>query len=100
QAPEDFHQQFIAATMSGPRSVTVAISNTGHTEQTLTVARAARKAGGTVISLTGRVSPLSEIADIGVALRRSPAHSEAIRRMKSELAAMRHAEGDATEADS
>lgn len=120
QAPEDFHQQFIAATMSGPRSVTVAISNTGHTEQTLIVAEAAKKAGATVISLTGRTSPLSELADIalvartfedtdvytpstsrlaglvvvdvlatGVALRRSPEHTAAIRRMKSELASMR-----------
>ena len=120
QAPEDFHQQFIAATMSGPRSVTVAISNTGHTEQTLIVAEAAKKAGATVISLTGRTSPLSELADIalvartfedtdvytpstsrlaglvvvdvlatGVALRRSPEHTAAVRRMKSELASMR-----------
>jgi RpiR family carbohydrate utilization transcriptional regulator len=120
QAPEDFHQQFIAATMSGPRSVTVAISNTGHTEQTLIVAEAAKKAGATVISLTGRTSPLSELADVpliartfedtdvytpstsrlaglvvidvlatGVALRRSPEHTAAIRRMKSELASMR-----------
>ncbi len=109
--------------MSGPRSVTVAISNTGHTEQTLTVARAAHKAGGTVISLTGRTSPLSEMADVplivrtfedtdvytpstsrlaglvvidilatGVALRRSPEHTAAVRRMKSELAAMRQSD--------
>ncbi|MGV9194144.1 SIS domain-containing protein [Microbacterium sp. MC2] len=133
QAPEDFHQQFIAATMSSPRSVTVAISNTGHTEQTVTVAEAARKAGASVISITGRQSPLSELASVpliartfedtdiytpstsrlaglvvidvlatGVALRRSPAHTEAIRRMKSELAAMRaggNAEtGDASDA--
>jgi len=120
QAPEDFHQQFIAATMSGPRSVTVAISNTGHTEQTLIVAEAARRAGASVISITGRPSPLSEIATVpliartfedtdvytpstsrlaglvvidilatGVALRRSPEHTDAIRRMKSELASMR-----------
>ncbi len=120
QAPEDFHQQFIAATMSGPRSVTVAISNTGHTEQTLIVAEAARKAGASVISITGRHSPLSDLATVplvvrtfedtdvytpstsrlaglvvidilatGVALRRSPEHTDAIRRMKSELASMR-----------
>jgi RpiR family carbohydrate utilization transcriptional regulator len=124
QAPEDFHQQFIAATMSGPRSVTVAISNTGHTEQTMIVAEAARKAGASVISITGRPSPLSEIATVpliartfedtdvytpstsrlaglvvidilatGVALRRSPEHTAAIRRMKSELASMRHGGG-------
>jgi len=128
QAPEDFHQQFIAATMSGPRSVTVAISNTGHTEQTLIVAEAARKAGASVISITGRPSPLSEIATVpliartfedtdvytpstsrlaglvvidilatGVALRRSPEHTDAVRRMKSELAAMRSGGGAAEE---
>lgn len=121
QAPEDFHQQFIAATMSGPKSVTVAISNTGHTEQTMIVAEAARKAGASVISITGRTSPLSDLATVpliartfedtdvytpstsrlaglvvidilatGVALRRSPEHTDAIRRMKSELASMRH----------
>lgn len=119
-APADFHQQFIAATMSGPRSVTVAISNTGHSLQTMTVADAAKRAGATVISITGGPSPLSELADIplvvrtfedtdiytpttsrlaglvvvdilstGVALRRPPEHSEAVRRMKSELARMR-----------
>ncbi|MCM3694838.1 SIS domain-containing protein [Microbacterium sp. KSW4-11] len=128
QSPEDFHQQFIAATMSGPRSVTVAISNTGHTEQTLIVAEAARKAGAAVISITGRQSPLSDIATVpliartfedtdvytpstsrlaglvvidilatGVALRRSPEHTEAIRRMKSELATMRSGGSPTTE---
>jgi RpiR family carbohydrate utilization transcriptional regulator len=121
QAPEDFHQQFIAATMSSASSVTFAISNTAHTEQTITVARAAKDAGGTVISLTGQPGPLSEIADIAlivrsfedtnvytpatsriaglvvvdvlatsVALRRPPSHNEAIQRMKTELAKMRH----------
>lgn len=123
QAPEDFHQQFIAATMSGPKSVTVAISNTGHTEQTMIVAEAARKAGASVISITGRTSPLSDLATVpliartfedtdvytpstsrlaglvvidilatGVALRRSPEHTAAVRRMKSELAAMRQSD--------
>lgn len=131
QAPEDFHQQFIAATMSGPKSVTVAISNTGHTEQTMIVAEAARKAGASVISITGRTSPLSELADVplivrtfedtdvytpstsrlaglvvidvlatGVALRSSADHAAAVQRMKSELAAMRHAAepGEGTDA--
>jgi len=127
-APADFHQQFIAATMSGPRSVTVAISNTGHSRQTLTVAEAAKRAGATVISITGGQSPLSDLADIplivrtfedtdiytpttsrlaglvvidilstGVALRRPPEHSEAVRRMKSELARMRQGSADAFE---
>jgi len=100
--------------------VVVAISNTGHTEQTIIAAGAAKKAGATLVSITGRESPLSELADIplilrtfedtdlytpstsrlaglvvvdilatGVALRR-PEGSAAIRRMKSELAQMRH----------
>ncbi len=69
QAPVDFHQQFIAASMAGPRTVTVAISNTGHTEQTLTVAREAARAGSTVVSLTGRTSPLSRLADIALIAR-------------------------------
>lgn len=121
QAPADFHQQFIAATMSQEISVVFAISNTGHTEQTIIVAAAAKKAGATLVSITGRQSTLSDMADVpillktfedtdlytpstsrlaglvlidilatGVALRRSPKNSEAIRRMKSELAQMRH----------
>ncbi|GAA2898403.1 SIS domain-containing protein [Streptosporangium fragile] len=64
-APADFHQQFIAASMmGGSRAVMFAISNTGHTAETLTVARAARNAGATVIALVGSDSPLSELADI------------------------------------
>lgn len=122
QAPTDFHQQFIAATMSQRSSVVFAISNTGHTAQTLTAATAAKKAGACLVTITGRESALSEMADIpiflrtfedtdlytpstsrlaglvlidilatGVALRRPPELSDAIRRMKSELSSMRQA---------
>ncbi|WP_292836744.1 SIS domain-containing protein [Microbacterium sp.] len=119
QAPVDFHQQFIAATMSQKSSVVVAISNTGHTRQTIVAANAAKQAGATVISLTGRESTLSELADIPLIVRtfedtdlytpstsriaglvvvdilatgvalRRPDNAAVIRRMKSELAQMR-----------
>ncbi|GAA5066292.1 RpiR family carbohydrate utilization transcriptional regulator [Thermocatellispora tengchongensis] len=65
-APADFHQQFIAASVSGPRTVTFAISNTGHTAETLTVAREAKSAGSTVIALVGSDSPLADLADIAL----------------------------------
>jgi len=128
QAPADFHQQFIAATMSQESSVLFAISNTGHTEQTVIAAAAGKKAGATLVSITGRQSTLSDMADVpivlktfedtdlytpstsrlaglvlidilatGVALRRSPKSSEAIRRMKTELAKMRHVPGQSQE---
>lgn len=119
QAPADFHQQFIAAALSQSTSVVVAISNTGHTEQAIIAANAAKKAGATLISITGRESPLSELADVPLILRtfedtdlytpstsrlaglvlvdilatgvalRRPERSAAIRRMKGELAQMR-----------
>lgn len=63
-APADYHQQFIAASMSTPRTVTVAISNTAGTHETVRVAQAARAAGGKVIALTGDEGPLSALADV------------------------------------
>jgi len=69
QAPVDAHQQFIAATLSGPGSVTVAISHTGRTPETLQVATAARQAGATVIALTGQAGPLLDLADVGLVVR-------------------------------
>ena len=66
QAPTDYHQQFIAATMSGDSTVTVAISNTGRTQTTIRVAEAAKQAGGSVISITGDVGPLSDLADLDI----------------------------------
>lgn len=65
-APSDYHQQFIAATLSLPSSVTVAISNTARTETTARVARAASEAGGQVIAITGAQGPLSSLADLEI----------------------------------
>jgi len=66
QAPTDYHQQFIAATMSDASTVTVAISNTGRTNTTIRVAEAAKQAGGSVISITGDEGPLSALADLDI----------------------------------
>jgi len=63
-APADYHQQFIAASMSTPSTVTVAISNTAGTHETVRVAQAAHDAGGKVIALTGDDGPLSALADV------------------------------------
>lgn len=64
QAPTDYHQQFIAATMATPATVVVAVSNTGRTETTLRVAAEARAAGAAVIGITGDDGPLSELSDV------------------------------------
>ena len=69
QAPVDAHQQFMAAVLSGPGSVTVAISHTGLTAETLRVAQAAKDAGATVIALTGQPGPLTELADVALVVR-------------------------------
>lgn len=66
QSPTDYHQQFIAASMSDERTVTVAISNTSRTQTTIRVAEAAKQAGGSLISITGDVGPLSELADLDI----------------------------------
>jgi DNA-binding MurR/RpiR family transcriptional regulator len=68
QAPADFHQQFIAASMSTTRTVTVAISHTGRTHETVRIAEAARAAGGTVIAITGDDGPLSAYAHVDIRL--------------------------------
>lgn len=67
-APADYHQQFIAASMSRPSTVTVAISNTAQTHETIRVARAAHEAGGKVIAITGTEGPLSHVADVELRL--------------------------------
>lgn len=69
QAPTDFHQQFIAATMIQPGGVTFAISNTGSTAETIRVAKAAQGAGSTVIAMVGQRSALSEMADIAIEVK-------------------------------
>ena len=68
QAPADFHQQFIAASMSTARTVTVAISHTAQTRETIRIANAARAAGGKVIAITGDDGPLSACADVEIRL--------------------------------
>jgi len=66
QAPLDYHQQFIAASMCTPTTVIVAISYTGRTETTLRVAEEAKNSGGIVISITGDQGPLSDVADLDI----------------------------------
>jgi RpiR family carbohydrate utilization transcriptional regulator len=68
-APEDPHQQFMAATMSNPGTVIVAISNTGRTTSVIRVATEAQSRGLTVIGLSGEKSPLLEHCDIGVIVK-------------------------------
>jgi RpiR family transcriptional regulator, carbohydrate utilization regulator len=65
-APSDFHQQFIAATMGGPGTLTVAISQTGATVETIRIAEAARIAGGKVVTLTGDDGALAALADVDI----------------------------------
>lgn len=65
-APVDYHQQFIAASMSTPQTVVVAISHTARTHETVRVAQAARDAGGSVIAITGDEGPLSQLADVEI----------------------------------
>jgi RpiR family carbohydrate utilization transcriptional regulator len=67
-APVDYHQQFIAASMSSPDTVVVAISHTARTHETLRVAEAARDVGASVVAITGDEGPLSYIADVEVRL--------------------------------
>lgn len=66
QAPLDYHMQYIAATMSSPHTVTIAISNSGRTGTVIDVARAAKAAGGKLISITGGDSPLSSLSDVDI----------------------------------
>lgn len=66
QAPIDYHQQFITATMCTPTTVVVAISNTGRTETTIRVAEEAKRFGAKVISITGDEGPLSALADLNI----------------------------------
>jgi RpiR family carbohydrate utilization transcriptional regulator len=68
-APVDAHQQFIAASMAGPGTVVVAISNTGRTSSVLQVAETARANGATVIAMSGDATPLLEHCDIPLVVR-------------------------------
>lgn len=62
----DSHQQLMSASMMRPGDVAVVFSNTGQTVATIDVARAARKAGATVICVSGNRSPLLEHSDITI----------------------------------
>ena len=64
QAPADYHQQFIAASMSGPNSVVVAISNTARTLTVLRVAELAKEKGAKVIAIVGDHGPITSLADL------------------------------------
>lgn len=63
-APTDAHQQFMAAALAGPDTVVIAISNTAATTEVLNSAREASARGATVVALSGREGPLTEIADL------------------------------------
>ncbi|GAA5173329.1 MULTISPECIES: SIS domain-containing protein [Amycolatopsis] len=68
-APVDAHQQFIAASMAGPGTVFVALSNTGRTQSVLDVAAVAQEQGARVIGITGEQSPLAELADVPLVVK-------------------------------
>lgn len=63
-APTDPHQQYMAATMARPGTVTLVISNIGRTQSVIEVARTARANGATVIVISGDETPILEHADI------------------------------------
>jgi RpiR family carbohydrate utilization transcriptional regulator len=63
-APADAHQQFMAATLASPTTTVIAISNTAATIEVLNSALEAKSRGATIIALSGREGPLTEIADL------------------------------------
>ncbi|MBH0130083.1 SIS domain-containing protein [Salinibacterium sp. NK8237] len=68
-APVDPHQQFIAAAMSKPGDVVIAISNTGRTSSIVQVAALAQANGACVIGISGNASPLLEYCEIPIIVR-------------------------------
>lgn len=66
QAPADYHQQFISASMSGPSTVVVAISNTARTETVIRVAKLAKQKGAKVVAIVGDNGPLADVADVAI----------------------------------
>ena len=68
-APIDLHQQFMTASMCGPGSVVVAISNTGRSTSILDIAAQGKRRGATLIGIAGGPSPLIDLADVGLVLR-------------------------------
>jgi RpiR family carbohydrate utilization transcriptional regulator len=65
-APADAHQQFIAASVAGPGSVVVAISNTGRTRSVIDCVEIARSHGARAIGIAGGPSPLLDRCDVKV----------------------------------
>lgn len=68
-APTDPHQQFMAATMARPGTVTMVISNIGRTHSVIEVARTARANGATVIVISGDETPVLEHADVPLVVK-------------------------------
>lgn len=68
--PGDPHQQFMAAAVTGPGHVFVAISNTGETSSIREIAIVAKAAGAKVICITGEADgPLVPLVDIPIIVR-------------------------------
>lgn len=65
-APVDAHQQFIAASLAGPGSAVVAISNTGRTESVIQCVEVARANGAGVVGISGGPTQLLARCDVGV----------------------------------
>ncbi|WP_022885568.1 SIS domain-containing protein [Glaciibacter superstes] len=63
-APIDPHQQFMAASMAGPGSVVIAISNTGRTQSIVQIAQVSQTNGATVIGVSGEAGPLLDHCNI------------------------------------
>jgi RpiR family carbohydrate utilization transcriptional regulator len=65
-APVDAHQQFIAASLAGPGTAVVAISNTGRTRSVIRCVEVARANGAPTIGISGAQTPLLAGCDVGL----------------------------------
>lgn len=65
-APDDAHQQFMAASMARPGTALVAISHTGTTLGLLQSVDAGRANGATIIGISGGQTPLLERSDVPI----------------------------------
>ncbi|HEY8703242.1 MAG TPA: SIS domain-containing protein [Gaiellaceae bacterium] len=83
-APVDAHQQFIAVSLAGPRTVVVAISNTGRTASIRDAVAVARANGARTIGISGTREFLLEEVDVPVAvetLENTDLHTPTISRL-------------------
>jgi RpiR family carbohydrate utilization transcriptional regulator len=64
QALIDYHQQYVAATLSTTGTVMVAISNSAKTREIIVIAEAAKNAGAKVVTITGADGLLVPLADV------------------------------------